>query len=235
MEFENTGAEVQEVAEPATESVETQEVAEPATEPDEQTGKTSADAAFAAQRREIEAANQRAADAERKLAEMEAASNARSAALKKLTGREDADISALADSIGVSAEDIMATMAAERESAQKDVLIAQLQDEITSITVDATMQRDLATIQQIDPNIKDLNDLGEPFVNYIRAGLTAEDAYYAVKAREINTRATPPEVIGKVDSKPPEKDYFTEAEVDAMTPSQQRANADRILASMGKW
>lgn len=235
MDFENTGAEVQEVAEPATESVEMQEVAEPATEPVEQTGKRSADAAFAAQRREIEAANQRAAEAERKLAEMEAANNARGAALKKLTGREDADINALADSIGMSAEDIMATMDAERESAQKDMIIAQLQDEIQSITVDAVMQRDLAMLQQIDPNIKDLNDLGEPFVNYIKAGLSAEDAYYAVKAKEITTKATPPEVIGKVDNKPPEKDFFTEAEVDAMTPSQQKANADKILASMGKW
>lgn len=238
MDFETTGAEVQEVAAPAgeiTESAEMQEVAEPATEPTEQTGKTKADTAFAVQRREIEEANRRAAEAERRLAEMEAVSNARNAALQRITGDENPEIAAIAESLGTDARDIMATLAVEEESAKKDFVIAQLQEELASVSADAEMQRDLAIIQSIDPNIKSLDELDRSYMNYINAGLSAEDAYYAVKAKEINSKDAPPKVIGKVDNKPPEKDFFTEAEVDAMTPSQQKANADKILASMGKW
>lgn len=235
--FENEvlGVNESEVAELTDKGVNEPEVAEPDVVEGEEKHKNTPHEAWMEMRKAREEAERRASEAERKVAEMEAAANARNEALRRLTGNENAEIAAIAESIGVDPEDIMATLNAEQESAKKDLVIAQLQEQLESINAEAEMQKDLAVLQRIDPELKDIATLGKSYVNYINAGLSAEEAYYAVKAKEINTKDTPPAVIGKVDNRPPEKDYFTEAEVDAMTPSQQKANAEKILASMGKW
>ena len=240
MEFiENTGAEVQEVAEPAKIGVEEQEVAEPVepeTEPTEESGvKDERDAAFAAQRRAMEEAQRRAEEAERLLAEREAEENAKAEALRKITGREDAEAVAIAEMLGEDPENVMATLEAEREAAKKDIEIQRLREEVNSVKAEKEIQECLQEIQKIDPTIKDLKVLGDSFPDYIKAGLSPSDAYYAVKAKEADTRINPPKPPGKVNNEPPEKDYFTEAEVDAMTPEQQAANANKILESMEKW
>ena len=67
------------------------------------------------------------------------------------------------------------------------------------------------------------------------AGLSATDAYFAVKSKEAATTPSAPKEIGKVNSEPPEKDFFTKEEVDAMTSEQRYKNADKILASFSKW
>ena len=191
--------------------------------------------AWAEMRKAREEATKRAEEAERKLAEMQAAQSARDAALKRITGNENAEINALAENLGLDPEDIMATLNAEEESVKKDLEIKRLQAEIDTINATAAMQRDLAKVQEIDPGVKDLGDLGEPFVNYIKAGLSAEDAYYAVKAKEINNRMVPPPVIGKVDNQPPEKEFFTREEVEAMSEEEQRRNYEKIIKSTAKW
>lgn len=230
MEFETTGVEVQEVAEPVEESVETQEVAEPVETSEETTkgGKTEADAAFAAQRRELQ-------EAKRKIAEMEAEARAKQQAIEKLTGSKTGDVESISENLGVSAEDVLATINAEKEVAQKELELEELRAEVRSIRADKEMQEDLAVLQKIDPDIKGFEDLGESFINYKKAGLSAEEAYYAIKSKEISTKATPPQPPGKVDAEPPEKDYFTEAEVDAMTEEQQANNWEKIKNSMKFW
>ena len=236
MEMENLSVETQEVAEPVTESVETQEVAEPVAEETTTSGKTEVDAAFAEQRRARQEAEKRAAEAERRIAEMEAASKARSEAIMRLTGDENAEVNALADSLGVDPSDVMATLNASQESAKKDLEIQMLREQLDSVRVDSEIQKDLAEIQKIDPSIKSLNDLGETFPEFIKAGLTAEQAYYAIKGKEIANRVVPAKEIGKLqDSKPPEKDFFTEAEVAAMTPQEKYDNAEKIMASLPRW
>lgn len=229
MEFENTGVEVQEVAEPV-ESVETQEVAEPVETPKETTtsGKTEADAAFAAQRRALQ-------EAERRIAEMEAESKARAKALEKLTGSSDGYINAIAENYGYDSDDVLATLNAEQEVAKKELELEALREEVNSVRAEKEMQTDLLAIQKIDPTIKTFEELGESFIAYKKAGLSAEDAYYAIKAKEINTRVTPATPLGTVDNKPPEKNFFTKAEVDAMSEDEQRANADKIIDSAKHW
>ena len=236
MEMENLSVETQEVAEPVTESVETQEVAEPVAEETVTSGRTEVDAAFAEQRRARQEAERRAAEAERRIAEMEAASKARSEAIMRLTGDENAEVNALAESMGLDPSDVMATLNASQESAKKDLEIQMLREQLDSVRVDNEIQKDLAELQKIDPSIKSLNDLGETFPEFIKAGLTAEQAYYAIKGKEIANRVVPAKEIGKLqDSKPPEKDFFTEAEVAAMTPQEKYDNAEKIMASLPRW
>lgn len=233
MEFGTTGAEVQEVAEPATTGVEVQEVAEPAGTSQETAngGRTETDAEHLRAREEAE---RRAADAERKLAELKAENEARSAALQRMGG-ENADINALAESLGADPEDILATLSAEQESAKKDIEIKRLQEEVNSAKAEKAMQGALLEVQAIDPGVKSLYELGDAFIEYIGAGLSVENAYYAVKAKEHDTKVVPPKEIGRVNNEPQKKDFFTEAEVDAMSEEQQRANYETIMASMPKW
>lgn len=230
MDTEMIGAEVQEVAEPASESVETQEVAEPVETPEVTTEsrKTDADAAFAAQRRELYAANQ-------KIAELEAAARARDAAMTKLTGNSNGYINAIAENLGADPDDVLATFNNEQEVAKKDIELEILRSQLDEARAESAMQADLVALQKIDPEIKSLGELGESFINYTKAGLSAEDAYYAVKAREINTKAIPATPPGKVNNEPPEKDFFTRDEVMSMSEDEQRANYDKILKSTSKW
>lgn len=228
--------ETQEVAEPVeVESEEMQEVAEPAVEETIEKGKTEEDSAFAEQRRARQAAEQRAIEAERKLAQFEAEQKATADALRRISGEENAEIKALAESMGLDPEDVMATLTSEKEVALKDMEIKRLEEEINTIKAEKMMQEDLSKIQAIDSSVKSLEELGDSYVNYIQAGLSAEDAYYAVKAKEINEKVVPAKAPGKVDAKPVEKDFFTEAEVDAMTPAEQERNYEKIKASIKHW
>lgn len=229
-------AETQEVAEPVeVTSEETQEVAEPAVEETIEDSKTEQDSAFAEQRRARQAAEQRAIEAERRLAQLEAEQNARAEAIRKISGEENAEITALAERMGLDPEDVMATLTSERESALKDIEIQRLKDEINEVKAERMIQEDLSKVQAIDPNIKSLEELGDSYIEYIKAGLGAEDAYYAVKAREITEKVVPAKAPGKIDNKPVEKDFFTESEVDAMTEEEQAKHYKKIKASMKHW
>ena len=227
----NLGEENQVIADPETNLGEENQVI---TDPEEKQSKD-IDHAFAEQRRARESAEKRAEEAERRLAEMEARSNARAKVLERRGGSQNAEIDALAETMGIDSADIMATLDFEEKSAEKDLEIQRLSKELEDAKVAQMMQEDLAEIQKIDPSIKSLNDLGEDFAAYVKAGLPPDKAYYAIKGEEIRNKVTPPKEIGKVDNKPAEKDFFTEAEVDAMTEDQQKANAEKIMKSMEKW
>ena len=231
-DYESTGVEVSEVAEPTEETgVEEPEVAEQVSEPEE-SGKTDADARFAEMRRAQEAAEREAAEAKAELAELQAQAEARSNAFARLTGREeDAEIAALAEITGMSEDEIREEMEAAQESAQKDLEIQKLRDQVDSIEADRMMQEDLNELRKIDPSLKSLEDLGDKYIEYIAAGLPPERAYWAVKAEERANQATPPKEIGAVVTGSAEKDYFTDAEIDAMSPDQLTKNYKKILAS----
>lgn len=230
MEFENTSVETQEVAEPVEESVETPEVAEPAETAEETTsgGKTEADAAFAAQRRKLQ-------EYEKKIAEMEAREQAREQAVKKLTGSDNGHINAIAETLGVDTADVLATFNAEEKLVKQSQYIKQLEQEVADIHAEKQFQEDLAVIQKIDPSVEKLFDLGDTFLALREKGVDAESAYWAAKAKKDATQMKAPKAPGKANAEQPEKEYFSEAEVDAMTPEQQRANADKILKSMKHW
>jgi hypothetical protein len=230
-EFENLGVEEQEVAEPADTSVESQEVAEP----DGENEKQSADEAFAAMRRARQEAETRAEDAEREIEAMKAQANARAEAMKRIGGNENAEINALAESMGLDPDDIKSILDAEEESVKKDIEIERLRAEVDSINAERAMQEDLLKIQKLNPEIKSLSDLGDSFVNYIKAGLSAEEAYFATEKMKVAAEIKPPAEIGKLNTEPPQKDSFTREEVEAMSEEEIRKNYDKIIKASMKW
>ena len=236
MDFENTSVETQEVAEPAVEETgaEELEVAEPVSEEvsNEEPHKNSADESFANMRRQMQEAKREADEAKAELAALQAQNEARDNVFARLTGRdEDADISALAEITGMSEDEIKAEMDAGKESAEKDLRIQQLETAIADSQAERLMQEDLAKLRRIDPSLKSLEDLGDAYVEYVNSGLSPERAYWAIKAEERANQATPPKPAGTVATGTAEKDYFTNAEIDAMSSEQLTKNYKKILAS----
>lgn len=227
---EETGVEDQEVAEPESEVSEETAEAEEAPEP-EDSHKTDADASFAAMRRQMEEAQKEARDARAELERVQAQNEAKDDAFSRLAGDEDWEVKALAEVTGLSEDEVRAEMEAAEESAEKDLKIQQLEARIGDIESERLMQADLDALRKIDPSLKSLEDLGPEYPEYIVAGLSPERAYWAIKAQERATQAEPPKAVGKVATGSAEKDYFTEAEIDAMSPEQQRKNYKKILAS----
>ena len=222
------GAEEQEVAEPAVEEAgaEEQEVAEPAIE-----GKTEADSAFAELRR-------RAEEAERKSAEFETQNQQMIEALGLYFDGDnptDLAIAARANAKQISPDEERAQYEAEQERQTMSEENKRLQEEIIALRAEQMMTKGLSEIQQIDPDVKSLEELGDSFANYIRAGLSSVDAYYAVKAREAKEKITPPKAVGKVITTKGESSYFTKEEVEAMSDEELDKNWEAIQKSYKQW
>lgn len=232
---ENPSVETQEVAEPVEETnedlgAEETEIADQSSEEVSTNNKTDADSAFAKLRREKE-------EIAKELAEYKAEQEARNEAFAKISGGdENAVYQALADSYGLELEEVKATINEEHQNRLKDIRIGELENEVAQVRAEKQMAQELAELQKIDPTIKSLNDLGEQLPAYIKAGLTARQAYFAIKSEESMTKPQAPKAIGKLNTnEPAEKEYFTEAEVDAMTPSEQEANWKKIMNSFARW
>ena len=234
-EFESTSVETSEVAEPTEEvtGVEEQETAEPVSEEtvEEEPKKTEEDAAWARMRREAEQARKDAEAAQKELAELRAREEARNETYSRLTGNDNGDIAAIAEATGMSEDEVLAEIEAAQESAQKDLLIEQLQEQVTSIEAERLMQADLEKIRKVDPSLKSLDDLGDAYIDYVSAGLDPVKAYWAIKAEERANHATPPKEIGRVETGTAEKDYYTDAEIDAMSSEELSKNWKKVLAS----
>lgn len=233
-DFESTSVETSEVAEPTEEvtGVEEQETAEPVSEESvEEPKKTEEDAAWARMRRESEQARRDLEAAQRELAELKASNEARESAYSRLTGNDNGEIAAIAEATGMSEDEVIAEIEAAQESAQKDLIIEQLQNQVTSIEAERLMQADLEALRKIDPSLKSLEDLGDGYVEYVAAGLSPQRAYWAVKAEERANQATPPKEIGRVATGTAEKDYYTDAEIDAMSSEELTKNWKKVMAS----
>ena len=233
-DFESTSVDTTEVAEPSNEEVtgvEEQETAEPVSEESPQPRRTEEDAAWARMRRESEQAKAEAEAAKRELEELKAQNEARQSAYSRLTGSDNGEIAAIAEATGMSEDEVIAEMEAAEESARKDLRIAELEEQVTTIEAERMMQADLQELRKIDPTLKSLEDLGDGYIEYVASGLSPERAYWALKAEEQAKTAKPPVEVGKVATGTAEKDYFTDAEIDAMSPEQQRKNWKKIMAS----
>ena len=217
-------AESQEVADPATEeleSAESQEVAEPETSetPTDEvsetqgSGRTEADAAFAEMRRQ----NQ---DLQSQLDEMARRNAAMSGALSRYFEGEDDDelvINANAYAEERDPAEYRAQYERDIEFERLQAANSALEEQLIDAEVNRLMREGLQSVQAIDPNIKSLDELGDSFVDFIAAGLSTEDAYWAVKAKERDTKVLAPDAIGKVADTKSERDYFTSEELDALT------------------
>jgi tripartite-type tricarboxylate transporter receptor subunit TctC len=82
--------------------------------------------------------------------------------------------------------------------------------------------------------VKSLDELGDKFSNFIRAGLPTKEAYYATKAMELKEKVYAPDAIGRVSDSKVERDYYTSAELDALTDEEMDANWDKVMRSMGR-
>ena len=233
-EFESTSVETSEVAEPTEEvtGVEEQETAEPVSEETvEPEGKTEEDAAWARMRRESEQAKRDLEAAQQELAELKAKTEARESAYSRLTGNDNGEIAAIAEATGMSEDEVIAEIEAAQESAQKDLRIQQLEEQVDSIEAERLMQADLERIRKVDPSLKSLEDLGEGYIEYVSAGLDPVKAYWAIKAEERANQATPPKEVGEVATGTADKDYFSDAEIDAMSSEELTKNWKKIMAS----
>ena len=210
----NESAEIQEVAEPedeALESAETQEVAEPDTESDStesrESGKTDADARFAEMRRNNEALER----ANRQM---------REALSRYFEGETDEELSinALAYAEQRDPDEYREEYERLEEYERMQAENEDLKNQLLSAQVDKMMREDLATVQEISPDVKSLDELGESFIRMrLDGGLSVKEAYYACKAMELKEKVLAPDAIGKVSDTKAERDYYTSEEIDNLT------------------
>lgn len=212
----NESAEIQEVAEPETETslgAEEQEVAAPDTaedsyevaeEPTHQ--RTEMDAAFAEMRRQ----NQQL---EREAKMM------REALSTYFEGETAEELSINAHAYAQQRDPEEYRVEWEKQQDYERALQEneELHNMMLEMEVDRLMRDGLREVQEIDPNIKSLDELGEPFVKMIGAGLTTKEAYYATLAMNSKEKVFAPSPIGKVSDNRIERDYYTSEEIDNLT------------------
>ena len=234
-------AEIQEVAEPeneALESAETQEVAEPdtaedsnveaeevyeSTEPTHE--KNDADAAFAEMRR----ANQQL---EREAQMM------REALSRYFDGEtaEELSINANAYAEERDPEEYREEWERQQEFERLQSENQSLHNAMLEMEVDRRMQEGLREVQEINPNVKSLDELGESFIKMIAAGLTTKEAYYATLAMDGKEKVQAPDAIGRVSDNRAERDYFTSEEIDNLTDEDLADDEiyEKVMRSMEK-
>jgi len=104
--------------------------------------------------------------------------------------------------------------------------------------VERLMADDLAKIQRLDPTVKTLDDLGDDYLNLIRAGIDAEIAFNVLQQKKQKETKIPPADIGKVNSNSQkEKEFYTPEEVDKLTKNDLNNPKimQRVMDSMTKW
>jgi hypothetical protein len=151
---------------------------------------------------------------------------------------EDIADALFAQSQGISVEEATAQrQAAEAENAKYQQLESQLET-YRPLAIKALMADDLAKIQTVNPEVKNLDDLGSDFFALMGAlhdPILAYDALQAKKARE--TKPIPQDIGAVNSSSSKEKDFYTSAEVDKLTDKDldNPKIMERVRASMLKW
>jgi hypothetical protein len=151
---------------------------------------------------------------------------------------EDIADALFAQSQGISVEEATAQrQAAEAENAKYQQLESQLET-YRPLAIKALMADDLAKIQTVNPEVKNLDDLGSDFFALMGAlhdPILAYDALQAKKARE--TKPIPQDIGAVNSSSSKEKDFYTSAEVDRLTDKDldNPKIMERVRASMLKW
>ncbi len=244
MEFEQleTGVQEQEAADPVeSEQAQIEEPAEPQSE-EKQTAEQNA--LFAEQRRkqELDTIRQQLKREKEQRTLLEQAASRTEQILdrygyagslqEKLDFLEAAQRSVEPESVRREREAEQGRLSEVQRIAQETELAKQEAEYFRNREVERLMREDLSKVQKLDPKIKSLNELGEPFFRMISSGVDAETAYHAIKATlkpnnpssgDINTTTTP------------EKEFYTKEEVAKMSQSEVEKNYDKIRKSMNKW
>lgn len=213
--------EVAELAEEEVEGAEDQEVADPE-DGDEDSGKTSADSAFAELRRQNE-------EYQRQLQEYDEA-------LGFFFEGDEKPLQARALAEERSIDEVRADKEAEDELEQLRQQIETLQEERANAEAEQMMAEDLKQIQEIDPSVKSLDDMPQSFFNLIATGkVSGVEAYYAVKAQQDHDAINKPTPAGQVNESNDGNGFFTRDEVAAMSQEEVSKNYEAIRKSMAKW
>lgn len=171
---------------------------------------------------------------ERELSELKASSRAREETLSRMGVDDYDEVSLIAEATGLSEDEVRAEFERAENDYRRDAEIEMLRNQIAESEAERIMASDLAEIRRIDPSITDLHQLGDEFVEYINAGVSAKQAYMAIKAEEILNKAEPPREIGRVNQQGTEKDYYTDAEIERMSSAELSKNWKKVLASWGR-
>lgn len=235
---ENTGAEVQEVAEPAVQDAEpetvegTQESVNPEPEVEEQSTETegnsdSADRAFAQMRRQNE-------EYEREIAHLRKQVERQDSALGLYVDGEDKTAAAIAQATGLSLEEVKSTIADEDKKEELEAENAALSKELEDLKVEQRMADDLKALKAIDKSIE-FEKLPDNYFDLIEAGVDAVTAYYASQQANKATQAEPMKAPGEVATGGEKRTFYSKEEVENMSREQVRANMKVIEASMKQW
>ena len=191
-------------------------------------GKRSRDRAFAEMRRAREEADRKNDELQQRLDALERAEKER-------------ELRSYAESLGLSDEEVEQVVAdakaeeeREAEKANLEAEIERLSQENLDYQVERMMEQDLHDIQAIDPTIKSLDDLGEDFGNFVAAGLSGVDAYYAVMSKRERTQIKPAKPMGKANQASVPRDFYTSEELDNLTQDEILANWDKVQRSMDR-
>lgn len=119
---------------------------------------------------------------------------------------------------------------------QSDPQVLQMNEELERYRLmefERVKSDDLKAIQEVDPKIKSVDEMGEKFFQLRANGIDTLTAYHAIK------QATPKKVVTQMGdisaSSAIEKDFFTREEVARMSQSEVDKNFDTIKKSMTKW
>ena len=144
----------------------------------------------------------------------------------------------LAQTQGITVEEATAQREAqEKEEREKQTLLSEMEF-YRSKAIEKMMDDDLKTIQSVYPDVKNLTELGNEFFSLLGATKDPLLSYEAVQAKKAKTLKPTPQEIGAVNSSSSkEKDFYTSAEVDKLTPKELRNPSimAKVMESMTKW
>lgn len=221
---EITSGENLEVAEPEVETeVETVEVDDDyvddddddTDEPSIEHQKTAQDTAFAEMRRAKEEAEKRANDLERQARESE--------------------LRVIAESEGVDPEEFIAECIKleEEEKANKENAdkVTTLTQELNQLKLEKQMGEDLSVLKNAGFDVSSIDELGPDFISLRANGVKPEIACRAIMEEVKANIKTPAKAPGKTGGEPV-SEYYTEAEIDALSPEEVKKNMDKVMRSM---
>lgn len=237
--------EMTEVAEPSTEveSGENVEVAEPqdnveqneqaetidegtqteGTDQSENSGRTESDAAFAEMRRKNEGLEHDVQILQDALSRYFDGETPEELALRAQAYSEEREY-----------DDVKADYDRDRELEELREQVRIAEEERQNLEIDQLIAQGLRDVQEIDPTIKSLEELGETFANFIGAGLTAKQAYYATQQMEAREKVHAPSGVGKIADNKTEREYYTSEELDNLTDEEMDANWDKVKKSLAR-
>lgn len=131
-------------------------------------------------------------------------------------------------------DDVKADYDRDRELEDLREMVRLAEEEKMNLEFEQWAAQGLRDVQEINPTIKSLEELGETFANFIGAGLSAKQAYYATQQMEAREKVHAPDGVGKIADNKTEREYYTSEELDNLTDEEMDANWDKVKKSLAR-